>query len=703
MKKKILLFFILCITTAFFWPASADAESGWQIVDIPSGTAEKMLPFALQTGYLASDIATDINGNLYVMSESHIYRFDPSGARDKTWANEGVLYDEEMERTNSEQMGIAADSRGYVYASCRIRVDGSPSYIKRYTPQGKPDTSWYGDGVMGGKVGTDSVVKDECETGGEGLSGQEDIALDAKDNLYVLQNGKAYRFSPDGVRDKSFETPAMKRPQDSEDEGDYADFLRIDPAGNVCIFNGYDGTIARYGPSGKLLNTVKKSVYYRDTDEYGTDYALEDTAFDSNGNILTLNEEPDNTLSKYTPEGERIKTWGGNGVLSAKEIREYDFSMDSLAADAKGNIYILDGQECVVRRLTGDGKKDAGWGTDGAVGNVDSAGNSRPRLLDIESDTQGNIYILQDIPWGEAVIRRLNSNWEWNNWKAASFLDVGKYSLMTPIPGGRLFVVDKENGVESLFIVSPEGRKEPVSLEYKNSGAGIRGVRMDETGSAYLYDSTDTVYKFLPDGKKDGDWGRSGEIGQNEGLKDIQDIAFDAQGRLYAASKGGQVRRFTEKGTPDGVWGENGSAEIPRGAAQAKGLSIAPDAAGFYVSDGANERIVRFDGDGRLDAAWHGGASMPAMGEASGPSGLSKVAVMNRRLYALWDNYLYVLAGTGADGQQPAASGSPDASAAPGGKNVFDIWAVFIWIVGIGLIAALWFWIRKSTRQNRKK
>jgi tripartite motif-containing protein 71 len=146
-------------------------------------------------------------------------------------------------------------------------------------------------------------------------------------------------------------------------------------------------------------------------------------------------------------------------------------------------------------------------------------------------------------------------------------------------------------------------------------------------GDLYVADQfSHVVQRFSPSGRFLGQWGSygagPGQLGAVDGL------AVDGAGDVYVLdSTHDRILRFTPSGQLLGEWGRPGSAlgEFDFGPGygpdKPPGGGLAVGGRYVYVSDSANNRIVRFDLDGSHPVLLAGPGSAP--GEVSSPRGLA--------------------------------------------------------------------------------
>lgn len=689
--KRVITALVACTAVIVLFCGRGQADSPvWTFVPVPASDRGGIPVFFDTDSYLGSDITTDINGNLYVMSDSRIIRFTPEGKLDKSWGGNGIIYDGDIKKTWSEQLDFVADSRGYVYAECRICEDGSPTYIKRYSPDGKVDTSWYGDGVMGGKVGEEWIEEDEKEIQKGGVCYQDDIALDSKDNLYVLYDREVYKFLPDGKPDKSWRKLKMKQPKEVYDDGGYGvrfdNALCIDWNDNIYLFNGYDRTVSRYDSSGKLKKKEKCGLYYYE-DEW-QHYLLNQMAFDAEGNIYYGNFEG-NTVAKYSLAYKQITDWGKDGILTIGASQPVQ-TTGVFTSDAKGDLYILNEENAVISKYTSGGKLDDGWGYGGSIGNVNTNGILMPYISGIAFDTDGSMYINDLREHKMPMLKKFAPDFTPEDWtpmidkntKQADFDEGIEYITPMATFGGMLYIEQYEAGSGSVIRIKSDGSKDE-GWGIELPGAVI-AIAADIVGNIYVADSTDTVMKYTPDGKADKSWGSGIKAGEY-----ICGITVDIKGYVYVCREGdGTVSKFTPGGKRDVKWGRAGFIVIPSFNEDSDyddygAISIAvDDACNLYVCNPADGSIMRYNAEGLPDSSWCVGGvwkSDDSLWDSPAPLiNPTHIDISRGKLYAVWNGKLYVMsdsvANLGVKEEAAAASHEPALqSAAPTGSSAGSV------------------------------
>ncbi|MEV0175179.1 calcium-binding protein [Streptomyces sp. NPDC050803] len=253
-----------------------------------------------------------------------VARYNADGSLDPTFSGDGIDYADIDGPT--EAMDVAIDSQNRIVAA---GYTGGLVALTRYLPDGTPDTSFGGDGVV-----TADATPDTQEAGGDARS----LALQSDGKIVV--GGEVgstsfdfvlMRFHPDGTVDSGFGTAGIAR----TDLGGYdsVESLAIQPDGRIVAGGSSDDRVAlaRYTTNGTL-----------------------DTSFDGDGRVVTTGASAVDMALQ--PDG-RIVTVGGNGP--------------------GGNFAVL--------RYNPDGSQDTGFGT-GGVATADFGGIDYARAVVLQPD-----------------------------------------------------------------------------------------------------------------------------------------------------------------------------------------------------------------------------------------------------------------------------------------------------------------------------
>jgi streptogramin lyase len=242
--------------------------------------------------------------------------------------------------------GIAVDINDNLFIA-----DAGNNAIRKITPAGVV-TTFAGSGKVGSLNGTGTAAK---------FSYPVAVAVDASGNIYVADQGNNL-------------------------------IRKITPAGVVTTFAGS-------GAAGSANGTGTAATFY---DVIGI-------AVDGNGNVF-VSDQGNNLIRKITPAGVAT-TFAGSGAAGATNGTGTAASFNTpagLATDAAGNVYVADEFNNLIRKITPSGVVTtvAGSGASGAANGTATASSfNYPSGLAV--DAKGNIYVADH---SNNLIRKIDAN-----------------------------------------------------------------------------------------------------------------------------------------------------------------------------------------------------------------------------------------------------------------------------------------------------
>jgi uncharacterized protein (TIGR03437 family) len=297
---------------------------------------------------------------------------------------------------------------------------------------------------------------------------------------------------------------------------------------------------------------------------------------DTGGNLY-IADESDNRIRKVDPSG-IISTYAGTGIPGYSGDRgpaanaEINFPT-GIALDAKGNLYIADQGNSVVRRIAADGTINtvAGNGYSTFAGDNGPAIDAQIDPVAVAVDSQGNLYIADGVNYR---IRKVDTN-----------------GIITTIAG---------NGIEGFL--GDNGPAASAEIDF------VTDLAVDNTGNVYLADVYNYEVRKIDTSGMITDFAGGVEYGalEEDGIPATMaamvpyGVAFDPAGNLYISDdnlNNTSVRKvnlstgliYTVAGSGAiGFTGDGGEALVaelnnPAGLAISSGV--------VYFADASNERV----------------------------------------------------------------------------------------------------------------
>lgn len=220
-------------------------------------------------------------------------------------------------------------------------------------------------------------------------------------------------------------------------------------------------------------------------------------------------------------------------------------SLDGVAVDGGGFVYVADTGNARIQRFTPDGAFDTEWGSPGgAAGQFNSP-------ADVAVSPNGNVYVADT---GNNRMQRFTTDGAQVTppWGTAGSLD-GQFSGpigVAAAPDGSIYVADQGNNRVQQFL-------EDGTFLNKFGGPGsgpgqfsaMRGIAVAGDGTVFVVDAGNTrVQAFAPDGTFLIEWGTNG-TGDGQFTSSVRGIAASATGVYVADPGSASVQRFTTGGT----------------------------------------------------------------------------------------------------------------------------------------------------------
>ena len=270
--------------------------------------------------------------------------------------------------------GIAADIAGNIYIA-----DGGNNCIRKITPDGMVKTL-AGSGVIGKANGTGKAAQFYFPQG---------LAVDAAGNVYVADifNNQIRKITPDGVVST---VAGTGNAGNADGPGNTAQFnapagIAIDANGNLLVTDFNNGTIRKITTAGnvKTLPGIARLS------------GPQGIAIDAAGNLYVA-ESGNHAIRKIAPGGALTTLAGafGGGFADGPGSDARFFDPEGVTIDAAGNLYVCDLGNNRIRKITPAGMVStvAGGGPGFANGTGPNARFYAPS--DVTIDAAGNLYVM---------------------------------------------------------------------------------------------------------------------------------------------------------------------------------------------------------------------------------------------------------------------------------------------------------------------
>jgi PKD repeat protein len=398
--------------------------------------------------------------------------------------------------------------------------------------------------------------------------------------------------------------------------------VAVDTSGNVYVADSTNHSIRKITAAGVVTTLAGTAGSSGNTNGTGTAAKFNEpfaVAVDSVGNVFVADTN-NNAIRKITPAGVVTTLAGGSGsgttdgTGTAAKFHE----PRGIAIDSAGTLYVADYENHMVRKVTPAGVVTTLAGGTDVMGYVDGQGTAaRFRSLQgIAVDSAGNVYVTEG---GNRDVRKISAS------GLVTTLASGTDKFSEPrgiaIDSTGVFYVGDYGAnvvrrVTSTGVVSTYSGTAPVAGS--NDGTistalfnGPSGIAIDTAGNIYVADTlNNTVRKITTTGTVTTLAGAPGRTSSLDGsatsarFEDPYAVAVDGSGNLYVAdATDHSIRKITSDGTVTTLAGKGGSFGSTDGTSVAARFKapqgIAADSAGnVYVADTGNSTVRKITSTG---------------------------------------------------------------------------------------------------------
>ena len=441
---------------------------------------------------------------------------------------------------------LVVDRTGNVYA-----VESNASLIKKITPSGAVTT------FAGTATASNGIAPFGFADGGPGVAKFDHpagIAAHADGTLYVLDNSRIRKVTPDGVVATLF----TFKPDRSMFlfSGDSSSGLTIAGDGSMFVAAPGENVIRKVMTDLSVVDIAGSPVVSGITDGIGAAARFSgpgDLVLDASGNIIVIDVLND-AIRKITPSGV-VTTVASNvrsqGIFPPDGSLSPPFTL-GLAIDRSGALFVADPNLHLIRRIGVDGTKTivAGTGWPDGVNPCGFCGIfvGRSKPVGVAVDSAGTLFvpdgaIIRKVTAGgiDSILACTNAPTCVTANKAVETVAVDKADNIYAAQAGVIFKITPA-GVSS--ILAGGGTTKFADGIGGNASFGVvKALTADAAGNLFVTDTTNNaVRKITPSGVVSTIAGSAGAVGVVLGtlpasLSAPAGIAVDAAGMLYVSSE----------------------------------------------------------------------------------------------------------------------------------------------------------------------
>ena len=197
------------------------------------------------------------------------------------------------------------------------------------------------------------------------------VAVDAKDHVFVFHRGEhpIMEFLPDGRLLRSWGAGMFIRPHG----------IRVDPDGNIWTVDNDTHQVLKMDPTGRVRMVIGRRGQGGESDELFN--RPTDVAFAPNGDFYVSDGYVNSRVVRFSKDGRFLMAWGKKGD------GEGEFNLPhSIAVDGQGRVYVGDRENYRLQVFDADGKFLEQWRHVGSPWGLDIQADGTLFLADGHND-----------------------------------------------------------------------------------------------------------------------------------------------------------------------------------------------------------------------------------------------------------------------------------------------------------------------------
>jgi NHL repeat len=359
--------------------------------------------------YSPSGVAVDSAGNVYVADKFNntIRKITTAGVVTTLAGTAGMFGSADGTGTAARfgsPSGVAVDGAGNVYVADMVN-----DTIRKITAGGVVTTLAGTASMRGSEDGTGAAARFYFPIG---------VAADSAGNVYVAdtKNDTLRKITTGGVVTTLAGTASMRGSEDGT--GAAARFyspsgVAVDNASNVYVADRGNHTIRKVTAAGLVTTLAGTAGMSGNADGMGTAarfYSPSGVAVDSAGNVYVA-DLSNYAIRKVTAAGVVTTLAGTARMFGSADGTGATARFDNpigVAVDSAGNVYVADGRNSTIRKVTAAGVVTTLAGTAGMFGSADGTGTAARfgGLAGVAVDSAGNVYVADQ---GNQTIRKVTA------------------------------------------------------------------------------------------------------------------------------------------------------------------------------------------------------------------------------------------------------------------------------------------------------